>query len=225
MRRIKEVIVVEGRYDKNTLSQIVDAVIITVGGFAVFNDREKLAFLRRLAEKQGLIILTDSDGAGFLIRNYLKGALPKDRIKQAYIPDVPGKERRKRNPGKEGKLGVEGMRRSVLLEALRRAGATFLDGEGEPVERGEPITKTDLFLLGLTGGRDSAARRQALLRRLDLPEHLTANGLLEALNLLYSREELEALLREETPESEADPKQPSPADGQGSSIYSNIQKY
>ena len=120
-KAIREVIVVEGRYDKNALSQVVDATIITLGGFAVFNDREKLAFLRRLAEQRGLIVLTDSDGAGFVIRNYLKGALPQDRVKQAYIPDIPGKERRKRTPGKEGKLGVEGMRPAVLLEALRRA--------------------------------------------------------------------------------------------------------
>ena len=126
-KAIREVIVVEGRYDKNALSQVVDATIITLGGFAVFNDREKLAFLRRLAEQRGLIVLTDSDGAGFVIRNYLKGALPRDRVKQAYIPDIPGKERRKRTPGKEGKLGVEGMRPAVLLEALRRAGATFAD--------------------------------------------------------------------------------------------------
>lgn len=195
MRKIKEIIVVEGRYDKNTLSQAVDAVIITLGGFSVFNDREKVAFLRRLAERQGLIVLTDSDGAGFVIRNYLKGALPKDRVKQAYIPDVRGRERRKRRPGKEGKLGVEGMRPEVLLEALRRAGATFLDGE-EAASPGEPMTKADLMALGLAGGQNSAARRQALLRRLDLPEHLTANGLLEALNLLYSREELENLLRD-----------------------------
>lgn len=196
MRKIKEVIVVEGRYDKNTLAQTVDAVIITLGGFAVFNDREKLAFLRRLAERQGLIVLTDSDGAGFVIRNYLKGALPGDKVKQAYIPDVSGKERRKRYPGREGKLGVEGMRPEVLLEALRRAGATFLDETGAEPPRGVPLTKADLFELGLTGGQDSAARRRALLRRLDLPEHLTANGLLEALNLLYSREEIEVLLRE-----------------------------
>ena len=196
MRRIKEVIVVEGRYDKNTLAQAVDAVIVTLGGFSVFNDREKLAFLRRLAEKQGLIILTDSDGAGFVIRNYLKGALPKDKIRQAYIPDVRGKERRKRRPGREGRLGVEGMRPEVLVEALRRAGATFLDETAEAPAK-EALTKADLFDLGLTGGQDSAARRQALLKRLDLPEHLTANGLLEALNLLYDREELEALLRDE----------------------------
>lgn len=195
MKRIKEVIVVEGRYDKNTLSQVVDAAIVTLGGFAVFNDREKLAFLRRLAEKQGLIVLTDSDGAGFVIRNYLKGALPRDRVKQAYIPDVPGKERRKRHPGREGKLGVEGMRPQALLEALRRAGATFLDEAEETPAKGE-LTKADLVELGLSGGENSASRRQALLRRLDLPEHLTANGLLEALNLLYDREELETLLRE-----------------------------
>ena len=187
-KAIREVIVVEGRYDKNALSQVVDATIITLGGFAVFNDREKLAFLRRLAAQRGLIVLTDSDGAGFVIRNYLKGALPRDRVKQAYIPDIPGKERRKRTPGKEGKLGVEGMRPAVLLEALRRAGATFAD-EGAAECPGDPITKADLFALGLTGGTDSAAKRRALLKQLDLPEHLTPNGMLEALNLLYSREE------------------------------------
>ena len=188
MRKIKEVIVVEGRYDKNVLSQVVDATIITLGGFSVFNDKEKLAFLRRLAEKQGLIVLTDSDGAGFVIRNYLKGALPKELVKQAYIPDVRGKERRKRTPGKEGKLGVEGMRPEVLIEALRRAGATFLEEEGKEIPKGEPITKADLFALGLTGGANSTEKRKALLKKLDLPEHLTANGLLEALNLLYDRE-------------------------------------
>ena len=188
MKKIKEVIVVEGRYDKNTLSQVVDATVVTLGGFAVFNDREKLAFLRRLAEQRGLIVLTDSDGAGFVIRNYLKGALPRDRVKQAYIPDIRGKERRKRAPGKEGKLGVEGMKPAVLLEALRRCGATFEEENGPAERRGEPITKADLFALGLTGGTDSAARRQALLKALDLPEHLTPNAMLEALNLLYSRE-------------------------------------
>ena len=198
MRKIKEVIVVEGRYDKHTISQVVDATVVTLGGFSVFNDREKLAFLRRLAEERGLIVLTDSDGAGFVIRNYLKGALPKDRVKQAYIPDIHGKERRKRHAGKEGKLGVEGMKPEVLLAALERAGATFLDGEEECVPAKEPITKADLFALGLTGGLDSAAKRQALLKKLDLPEHLTANGMLEALNLLYDREALEQAMQEET---------------------------
>ena len=188
MRKIKEVIVVEGRYDKNALSQVVDATIITLGGFSVFNDKEKLAFLRRLAEKQGLIVLTDSDGAGFVIRNYLKGALPKDLVKQAYIPDIHGKERRKRTPGKEGKLGVEGMKPDVLLETLRRAGATFLDEAEEETVKGTLITKADLFLLGFTGGSHSGEKRQALFKKLSLPEHLTPNGLLEALNLLYDRE-------------------------------------
>lgn len=197
MKRVKEAIVVEGRYDKNTLAQVVDATIVTLGGFSVFNDKEKLAFLRRLAEKQGLIVLTDSDGAGFVIRNYLKGALSRDLVKQAYIPDIAGKERRKRFPGKEGKLGVEGMRPEILLEALRRAGATFLDGE-VGTAAGDPLTKADLFALGLTGGRDSAARRRALLKAVDLPEHLTANAMLEALNLLCSREEILEIMRDRT---------------------------
>jgi len=188
MRKIKEVIVVEGRYDKNTLCQAVDAAVVPLGGFAVFNDKEKVAFLRRLALERGVILLTDSDGAGFVIRNFLKGALPKGAVKQAYIPDVPGKERRKRAPGKEGKLGVEGMRPEVLVAALERAGATFLDEpEGETAER-TPITKADLVERGLAGGQDSARRRRELLKALDLPEHLSANAMLEALNLLYGRE-------------------------------------
>ena len=187
MKKVREVIVVEGRYDKNTISQVVDATVVTLGGFSVFNDREKLAFLRRLAQERGLIVLTDSDGAGFVLRNYLKGALPKDRVKQAYIPDIAGKERRKRRPGKEGKLGVEGMPPTVLLEALRRCGATFEDESAEAAPAEQPITKADLYELGLTGGPDSAEKRREVLRRLDLPAHLTANGLLEALNLLYGR--------------------------------------
>ncbi len=187
MIRIRQAIVVEGRYDKNTLRQVVDAPVIETSGFGVFHDRELLAFLRRVAEKRGLIILTDSDGAGFVIRSYLKGALPRDKVLHAYIPDVAGKERRKRRPGKEGKLGVEGMPPQVLVEALRAAGA---DIEGEEARRpGEPITKADLFALGLSGRPDSAARRKALQARLSLPERLSANGLLEALNLLFTRAE------------------------------------
>ena len=196
MRRVREVIVVEGRYDKNTLAQVVEATVIPLGGFSIFHDREKLAYLRRLAAERGVILLTDSDGAGFVIRNYLKGAIPLEQVKQAYIPDVYGKERRKRRAGKEGKLGVEGMGPAVLLEALRRAGATFEEeAEPSPPPR-EPVTKADLMAWGLSGGADSAARRQALLRKLDLPEHLTANGMLEALNLLYDRASLERLARE-----------------------------
>ena len=188
MLRIQEAIVVEGRYDKNTLSQVVDTVILETGGFGVFRNQELGALLRRLAEERGLIVLTDSDGAGFLIRGHLKSALPPDKVKHAYIPDVPGKERRKRAPGKEGKLGVEGMSPAVLEEALRRAGATFLE---EPAGGGVPkaaITKADLYLLGLTGAPDSARRRSALLRHLDLPEHLSTNALLPVLNALYDRD-------------------------------------
>ena len=202
MRKVQEVIVVEGRYDKNTLSQIVDATIVPVSGFSVFKNRETVTLLRKMAEKRGLILLTDSDGAGFVIRNFLKGQLPKEQIKQAYIPDVYGKEKRKRTAGKEGKLGVEGMAPEVLLRALERAGATFLDAEQTvlPEKKALPLTKADLFEMGLTGGSDSAERRRQLLRALELPEHMTANALLEALNLLYDRDEvmqlMEALGRE-----------------------------
>ena len=186
-KKIREVIVVEGRYDKNALSQVVDAVIVETGGFSVFNDREKLAFFRRLAQNRGLILMTDPDGAGFVIRNYLKGAIPKEQIKQAYIPDVAGKERRKRKGGKEGKLGVEGMTPEILLESLRRAGATF-EGEEPTGEQKTPIVKADLLEKGLVGA-GSVERRRQLLQQLDLPEHLTANAMLEALNLLMDREE------------------------------------
>ena len=188
---------VEGRYDKNTLSQVVDAVIVETGGFGIFNQKETLALIRRLAEQRGVILLTDSDGAGFVIRNHLKGALPPNRVKQAYIPDLYGKERRKRRPGKEGKLGVEGMSPAVLEQALRRAGATVL-GEDESRFSGMSLTKADLCAAGLAGGPDSAQKRRALLARLDLPEHLSANALLEVLNALYTAGERRALLSEYT---------------------------
>lgn len=188
--RIREAIVVEGRYDKNTLSQVVDALILETSGFGIFKDGERLALLRRLAAERGLVVLTDSDGAGFVIRNYLKGAVEPSQLKQAYIPDRPGKEKRKRTPGKEGKLGVEGMSPQILLEALRRSGATFLTEETTKGEKDRPITKTDLYLAGLSGTPDAAENREKLLKRLDLPAHMTANALLEALNVLYSYEEL-----------------------------------
>ena len=189
-KKVKEVIVVEGRYDKNALLQVVDAVIVETGGFSVFNNGEKLALLRRLAQKRGLILLTDSDGAGFVIRRYLKGAIPPEQIKQAYIPDVAGKERRKRKAGKEGKLGVEGMTPAVLLDTLRRAGATF-EGE-ENTAPDAHITKADLLDKGLIGPY-SAEKRQALLKKLDLPAHLTPNAMLEAFNLLLTQAEFDAL--------------------------------
>ena len=191
MIRIREAIIVEGRYDKNTLAQIVDAPILETSGFGIFHDRQRLALLRRLAEPRGIIVLTDSDGAGFVIRNYLRGAIDPSQVKHAYIPDISGKERRKRTASKEGKLGVEGMRPDVLLEALRRAGATI---DEKSTVKGKSITKADLYDLGLIGP-DSVEKRKALCKRLELPEHLSANALVEGLNLLMSREELEKLFQ------------------------------
>ncbi|MBR6120320.1 MAG: DUF4093 domain-containing protein [Oscillospiraceae bacterium] len=234
MLKIREALVVEGRYDKNTLAQIIDAPIFTTEGFGIFKNPETLSLLRRAAERRGLIILTDSDGAGFVIRNYLKGAIPPELVKQAYIPDVYGKERRKAAPGREGKLGVEGMEPEVLIAALRKAGATFEDENPVPKEhvgtslacpvceannrpQGDPlqptvdwdlpaancirsecrasnarpceaITKTDLYELGLSGRPDSRSRRLALQKKLGLPEHLSTNALLTALNCLYTKE-------------------------------------
>ena len=196
MVKIREAIVVEGRYDKNTLRQIVDTAVFTTEGFGVMNDQSKLDFLRQVARTRGLIILTDSDGAGFVIRNYLKGALPRDKVRHAYIPDISGKEKRKSAPGREGKLGVEGMTPEILLEALRRAGATFDEDPDLPC--GEPITKGDLYDLGLSGGPDSKAKRLALLRKLNFPAHMTANVLLEALNVLYDRDTFFQFVKKET---------------------------
>ena len=193
-QRIKEVIVVEGRYDKNILSQVVDATIVETGGFSVFNDREKLAFLRTLAQKRGIILLTDSDGAGFVIRNHLKGVLPQNQVKHAYIPDIYGKERRKATAGKEGKLGVEGMRPEVLKEALLRAGATVVGEEMSPQPRRQ-ITRSDLFTAQLTGCAGSQERRKKLLHQLDLPEHLSTKALLQVLNQLMSYEEYKKVIQ------------------------------
>ena len=186
MVKIREAIVVEGRYDKNTLAQILDATILETSGFGIFKDKQQMILLRRVAEKRGLIVFTDSDGAGLVIRNHIKSAIPAQYLKHAYIPDVFGKERRKASPGKEGKLGVEGMDREILLEALRRAGATF---EGEATTTCGQITKQDMMALGLSGGKDSALKRKELMKQLKLPEHMSANAFLQAVNLLFSREE------------------------------------
>ena len=192
MVKIKEAILVEGRYDVNTLHQVVDAPIFETAGFGIFKDRQKMDMLRRVAEKRGLIVLTDSDGAGFVIRNHVKSAIPGKYLKHAYIPDVPGKEKRKAAPGKEGKLGVEGMGPDILLESLRQAGATI---EGERAEqKAVAITKQDFFDWGLSGGPDSGEKRKKLLKILDFPERMSANALLHAVNLLYTREELEEII-------------------------------
>lgn len=193
MHSVREVIVVEGRYDKNALSQVVDAVIIETGGFGVFNDKEKQKLLRTLAQARGLIVLTDSDGAGFVIRNHIKAWVDPKLVKHAYIPDIYGKERRKKAPSKEGKLGVEGMRPQILLDALIRAGAT-MDGEENTLKEAR-ISKADLYKAGLSGGPDSSRRRAELIKRLDLPEKLTADALLDVLNAVMSREEFHALQR------------------------------
>lgn len=191
MHRIKEVIVVEGRYDKNTLSQVVDAAIIETSGFGIFNNTQKQKLLRTMAEARGLIVLTDSDGAGFVIRNFIKSCVDPSLVKHAYIPDVPGKERRKSSPSKEGKLGVEGMRANVLLDALIRAGATM---DSEENDRGAArITKADMYAKGLSGREGSARRRAELIKKLDLPEHITTDGLLDVLNAIMSREEFTEL--------------------------------
>lgn len=191
MYKVKEVIVVEGRYDKNTLSQVVDAVIIETSGFGIFNDRQKQKLLRAMAEARGLIVLTDSDGAGFVIRNFIKGCVNPALVKHAYIPDVAGKERRKAAPSKEGRLGVEGMRPEVLLNALARAGATI--DEAESPAQSERISKADMYKRGLSGGTGSREKRAALIKSLDLPEKLTADALLDVLNATMSREEFFAL--------------------------------
>lgn len=192
MLKIKEAIVVEGRYDRNTLSQIVDAPILETSGFGIMKDKQQLKLLRKVAQTRGLIVFTDSDGAGFVIRNYLKGSIEGKYLRHAYIPDIPGKERRKSAPGKEGKLGVEGMTPDVICDALRKAGATVL-GE-ETVRSGSNITKQDMMELGLSGGANSSFLRKELLKKLDLPEHMSANALLQAVNLLYTMDELRTIV-------------------------------
>ena len=196
MVKIRQAIVVEGKYDQNTLLQLVDTTIFQTRGFGVMHDKALLELLRKAARTTGLIIFTDSDGAGFVIRNFLKGELPKEGVLHAYIPDIPGKEKRKRAPGKEGLLGVEGMTKEILLSALENAGAD-LGGEAEK-RPGDTITKFDLYTAGLSGKPDSASKRAAFLEKLRFPAHMSANALLDALNLLYTREEFLALFEETT---------------------------
>lgn len=191
MVKIREAILVEGRYDKNTLSQIVDAPILETSGFGIFKDKQLLALLRRVAETRGLIVFTDSDGAGFVIRNHIKSAIDGKFLKHAYIPDIPGKERRKSAPGKEGKLGVEGMTPEIILEALRRCGATI---DGEKSSAAHEIRKQDMMELGLSGGANSGDKRAMLQKKLGFPEKMSSNALLQALNLLYSLDELRLIV-------------------------------
>lgn len=185
MLKIKQTIIVEGKYDKIRLSNLVDAVIIPTNGFALYKDKETVGLIKMLAKKTGIIILTDSDSAGFQIRSRLRSITHGCEVINVYIPDIPGKERRKRSPSAEGKLGVEGIDDEILLEAFRKAGV-FAE---ERIAPKEPITKADLMELGLVGGENSADKRAELQRRLGLPERLSANMLLEILNVMYSRED------------------------------------
>ncbi|MCI7804412.1 MAG: DUF4093 domain-containing protein [Oscillospiraceae bacterium] len=189
MIKLEQAVIVEGKYDKIKLSSIIDAVIITTNGFNIFKDKEKLELIRYYAEKTGIIIMTDSDSAGFTIRNHIKGAVKKGTIINVYIPDIMGKEKRKIKPSAEGKLGVEGVEKKIILEALEKAGVTASAGE----ER-EKITKTDLFTLGLSGGKNSSELRKKLLEYLKLPSLLSPNSMLEVLNTMLSLEELEEIM-------------------------------
>lgn len=191
MIHIKETVIVEGKYDKIKLASLIDAVIIETNGFSIFNDKEKLALIRRLADKNGVLIITDSDAAGFKIRHFLGGALPTDEVKHAYIPDIFGKEPRKNAPSKEGKLGVEGIPAEIVMKSLERAGVLY-DSSEEPKRR---ITKVDLYEDGFSGGEGSAEKRRRLLQKINLPARLSANGLLQVLNAILSFEQYKELVR------------------------------
>lgn len=192
MKRIRETIIVEGRYDVNTIKQCVDAHVIETSGFGVFNDTEKRRLIEKLAEKNGIIVFTDSDGAGFVIRNHLRGIVRKGTVKHAYIPEVEGKERRKTSVSKAGLLGVEGMSREIIIDALRQAGATF---EDEPKKCSAGITKQDMYAVGISGGANSAQKREKLAEVLGLPRLMSANALLSAINMIFTRDEFDDAIK------------------------------
>ncbi len=190
MIKLAPVILVEGKYDKIKLSQIFDATILTTDGFGIFKQKDKLDLLRRLAESRGLLVFTDGDGAGFVIRNYLKGAIPAGKLYHAYIPDLYGKEKRKAKGSKEGKLGVEGVPDAVIIRAVEQSGAL-----ADALPDRHSITKTDLFELGLSGGAGSSQKRLALLRELSLPAHLSSNALLDVLNCITDLDALRTIMK------------------------------
>lgn len=189
MHTIKEAIIVEGTYDQIKISGFLDAVIIKTNGFTIFKDKEKLETIKTLAKKTGIVILTDSDSAGFKIRNFVKQSISDGIVKHAYIPDVIGKEKRKTEPSKEGLLGVEGINNEIILDALKVAGCC-IDGETKIPENTRIINKSDLYLLGLSGGEDSTKKRNALCTALGLPSKISANMLVSVLNKLMSYEQL-----------------------------------
>lgn len=189
MIKVSEAVIVEGKYDKIKLSPLIDGLIIDVGGFRVFKDKKMLSLIRKLAVKPGILILTDSDNAGFMIRNYIKGSVKAGTVKHAYIPDVYGKERRKIKPSKEGKLGVEGISEDVLLKVIESAvDVKINDDESEP-----QITKFDLYSDGFSGSLNSKEKRSKLLKHLNLPEHLTVNAMLPILNSIMTYSEYKCI--------------------------------
>ena len=193
MLKIKEAVIVEGRYDKTKLSGIIDAPIIETNGFRIFKDKEKQLLIRQLAEKRGILIITDSDSAGFVIRNFLKGIIPEKNIKQCYIPQLKGKEKRKAKPSKEGILGVEGIEDREIISAIKKSNATI---EGEVPHRISEITKSDFFELGLTGRPNSKEKREKVLKHFKMPTYLSTGAMLTALNVLVTKSDLEKLLND-----------------------------
>ncbi|MBQ2676759.1 MAG: DUF4093 domain-containing protein [Clostridia bacterium] len=192
MIKINEAVIVEGKYDKIKLESVIDAPIIVTNGFEIFKDKQNKELIKKLALKRGVVIMTDSDSAGFLIRSHLKGYLPKDKVKHAYIPDVLGKEKRKTKASAEGKLGVEGVSVEEILLALKRAGVTASESESVA----ESITKVDLFEAGLSGGTESKSRRLMLLKHLQLPERMTGNAMLDVLNVFLTKQEFFEIVNE-----------------------------
>ncbi len=188
MIKVKEAIIVEGKYDKIKLANFIDGLIITTDGFGIFNNKEKQTLIRHLAQTRGILILTDSDGAGFVIRNFLKGTVPKSQIKNAYIPDIFGKEKRKDRPSKEGKLGVEGLPEKVIYDAILKSG-TQCEFTRSYVKQEKEITKSDLFEYGLTGGQNSKENREKIKRALNLPQNLTSNSMLDIINCIMTKDE------------------------------------
>lgn len=197
MLKVEQAIVVEGKYDKIKLESIIDATIVVTNGYGIFKDREKLELIRFYARKKGIIILTDSDGAGFKIRGFLKGSVPEGSIKNVYIPDIFGKEKRKVKPSAEGKLGVEGIKKELIVEAFRKAGINFVSEEGAEKTERNPVTRTDIYEAGLTGTPESSEKRKKLLKKLGLPERLSTSGMLEALNTMMSAEEFYEMMNKE----------------------------
>lgn len=183
--KLKQTVIVEGKYDKITLENIIDALIIKTDGFAIFKDKAKCDLIRKTALKNGIIVMTDSDSAGSVIRGYIKKIVGNCEIINVYVPSIKGKEKRKTAPSKEGFLGVEGMSEEVILKALEKSGVLAQTN----VQKREKITKTDMFCFGLSGNENSAENRKKLLKELELPENLSPNAMLDVLNNFYSKEE------------------------------------